>query len=48
MPNCGHTINLEAPDLFNAIVGDFVAQVDAGRWPARDPRALSDSITGIR
>ena len=27
MPNCGHTINLEAPDLFNGIVGDFVAQV---------------------
>src|SRR5260370_8680502 len=39
MPNCGHTINLEAPDLFNGIVGDFIAQVDAGRWPTRDPRA---------
>jgi pimeloyl-ACP methyl ester carboxylesterase len=48
MPNCGHTINLEAPDLFNSIVGDFLAQVDAGRWPTRDPRAISDSITGIR
>jgi hypothetical protein len=47
MPNCGHTINLEAPDLFNAIVGDFIAQVEAGRWPTRDPRAMSDSITGI-
>src|SRR5882724_7317604 len=47
-PNCGHTINLEAPDLFNGIVGDFVAQVDAGRWPRRDPRAMSGSITGIR
>src|SRR6202140_150455 len=48
MPNCGHTINLEAPDLFNGIVGDFLAQVDAGRWPTRDPRAMSGSITGIR
>jgi pimeloyl-ACP methyl ester carboxylesterase len=48
MPNCGHTINLEAPDLFNDIVGDFFAQVDAGRWPTRDPRAMSGSITGIR
>src|SRR6202048_1987900 len=48
MPNCGHTINLEAPDLFNGIVGDFVAHVDAGRWPTRDPRAMSGSITGIR
>ncbi len=48
MPNCGHTINLEAPDAFNHIVGDFLAQVDAGRWPVRDPRSLSASITGIK
>lgn len=48
MPNCGHTINLEAPDLFNAIVGDFLALVDAGRWPVRDSRALSQSITGMK
>ena len=48
MPNCGHTINLEAPDLFNSIVGEFMAQVDAGRWPTRDPRAMSGSITGMR
>lgn len=48
MPNCGHTINLEDPDQFNRIVGDFVTQVDAGRWPRRDPRAVSASITGIR
>ena len=48
MPNCGHTINLEDPDQFNRLVGDFIAQVDAGRWPRRDPRALANSITGIR
>ena len=48
MPNCGHTINLEDPDLFNQIVGDFIVQVDAGRWPKRDPRAMSASITGMR
>ena len=48
MPNCGHGINLEDPDLFNRTVGDFLAQVDAGRWPARDPRAMSASITGMR
>jgi pimeloyl-ACP methyl ester carboxylesterase len=47
VPNCGHTINLEAPDAFNSIVGDFLAQVDSSRWPSRDPRALSGSITGI-
>ena len=48
MPSCGHGINLEDPDLFNRIVGDFLAQVDAGRWPGRDPRAMSGSITGMR
>ena len=48
MPNCGHTINLEDPDLFNRIVGDFIVQVDSGRWPKRDPRAMSTSITGMR
>ena len=39
MPNCGHTINLEDPDQFNRIVGDFIVQVEAGLWPKRDPRA---------
>lgn len=48
MPNCGHAINIEAPDEFNRIVGDFIAQVDAGRWPQRDPRAVSASITGMK
>ena len=48
MPNCGHTINLEDPDLFNQIVGDFILQVEADRWPKRDPRATSASITGMR
>lgn len=48
MPNCGHAINLEDPDEFNRIVGAFLAQVDAGRWPARDPRAVTESITGMR
>ena len=48
MPNCGHTINLEAPLMFNDIVGDFIAQVESGRWPTRDPRALATSITGMK
>jgi pimeloyl-ACP methyl ester carboxylesterase len=48
MPNCGHTINIEEPDEFNAIVGRFLAQVDAGRWPTRDPRAVTASITGMK
>ncbi len=48
MANCGHAINLEDPDQFNRIVGDFLAQVDVRRWPVRDPRAMSSSITGMR
>ena len=48
VPNTGHTVNLEEPAAFNAALADFFAQVDAGRWPARDPRAVSESITGMR
>ena len=48
MPNCGHTINLEDPDQFNRLVGEFIVQVETGRWPRRDPRAIGDSITGMR
>jgi proline iminopeptidase len=38
MPKTGHVVNLEEPDLFNLVVDDFLARVEAGRWPARDPR----------
>lgn len=48
LANSGHAINLEEPGEFNRLVGDFLAQVDAGRWPTRDPRAVSASITGDR
>ncbi len=48
MPNCGHGINVEEPDEFNSIVSDFLAQVDSGRWPIRDLRAVTTSITGMR
>ena len=48
MPNCGHTINIEDPDQFNQLVAAFATQVDAGRWPMRDPRAMSASITGMK
>lgn len=42
-PKTGHTCNLEEPALFNETVADFIARVDAGRWPARDPRAIRAS-----
>jgi hypothetical protein len=48
MPNCGHAVNLEDPDGFNANVGDLLAQVDSGRWTTRDPRAVTASITDMR
>ena len=47
LPNSGHAVNLEEPGLFNAALADFLAQVDADRWPVRDPRAISQSITGM-
>jgi pimeloyl-ACP methyl ester carboxylesterase len=48
IPNSGHTINLEEPALFNCCCDDFFHQVEAGRWPTRDPRATSATILGNR
>ena len=36
LPQSGHTINLEEPDLFNRTVLDFLIAVEAGRWPSRE------------
>ena len=47
LPNTGHTINIEEPSAFNAAVSDFLAQVEAGRWPQRVPRATVTSIIGM-
>jgi pimeloyl-ACP methyl ester carboxylesterase len=47
IPNSGHAINIEEPDAFNAALANFLAQVESGRWPVRDPRAMTQSITGI-
>jgi len=48
IPNSGHAINIEEPDEYNRIVGDFLCQVESGRWPHRDPRTVSASITGMK
>ncbi|HEX9489152.1 MAG TPA: alpha/beta hydrolase [Stellaceae bacterium] len=48
LPNTGHTLNIEEPALFNRLCDDFFHQVDAGRWPARDPRAASARAFGGR
>jgi len=39
-PKTGHVVNQEEPGLFNDAVADFIARVEAGRWPARDPRSI--------
>jgi pimeloyl-ACP methyl ester carboxylesterase len=48
IPNSGHAINIEEPEEYNRIVSDFLSQVESGRWPHRDPRAVSASITGMK
>ena len=47
IPSTGHAVNLEEPDVFNLHLEKFLAQVEAGRWPQRDPRTMSASQTGI-
>jgi pimeloyl-ACP methyl ester carboxylesterase len=44
LPKTGHAINLEEPEAFNRAVAEFLAQVIAGRWGPRDPRARPDEI----
>jgi proline iminopeptidase len=39
-PKSGHAVNLEEPALFNQTLDAFLALVEAGRWPARDPRSV--------
>ena len=39
LPKTGHTLNLEEPELFNTLLAEFLAQVEAGAWARRDPRA---------
>jgi pimeloyl-ACP methyl ester carboxylesterase len=47
LPNTGHALNLEEPDLFNQACADFFHQVESGRWPRRDPRSVTGSILGM-
>jgi pimeloyl-ACP methyl ester carboxylesterase len=48
LPNTGHTLNIEEPDLFNRLCDDFFHQVESGRWPVRDPRAQGSRSFGAR
>jgi pimeloyl-ACP methyl ester carboxylesterase len=47
LPNTGHALNLEEPDLFNRFCDDFFHQVESGRWPRRDPSAIVGAIFGM-
>jgi pimeloyl-ACP methyl ester carboxylesterase len=46
LPKTGHTVNLEEPGEFNRLLGDFFAEVDAGRWTLRDARSMTENILG--
>jgi pimeloyl-ACP methyl ester carboxylesterase len=46
LPNAGHAVNLEDPDVFNAHLDAFLHAVEVGKWPTRDPRAMAGSILG--
>jgi pimeloyl-ACP methyl ester carboxylesterase len=48
LPKTGHTLNLEEPGLFNLLLAEFLAQVEAGQWTPRDPRALPGQIMPTR
>ena len=40
LPNTGHALNLEEPELFNRFCSEFFHQVESGRWPRRDPAVV--------
>jgi pimeloyl-ACP methyl ester carboxylesterase len=44
MPNAGHALNLEEPELFNDLIRILVGAAEDGTWPTRDPRSLSASM----
>jgi pimeloyl-ACP methyl ester carboxylesterase len=43
-PKTGHTLNLEEPSAFNALLAEFFAQVEHGSWKVRDSRALPGQV----
>ena len=47
-PKSGHVLNLEEPALFNEMVERFIALVEAGRWPVRDPRSMKAGDPSLR
>ena len=48
LPNAGHAINLEDPELFNGLIQRFLTAVDTGTFKARDPRSIGQSMSGLK
>ena len=48
LPQSGHAINLEEPALFNHLVQEFITAVESGQFRNRDPRSVSQSMSGIK
>ena len=48
LPASGHAINLEEPDLFNLLLQKFFTAVETGGFKPRDPRSVSQSMTGLK
>jgi pimeloyl-ACP methyl ester carboxylesterase len=44
VPNTGHLVNLEEPDIFNDAVASFLAAAERRTWPTRDPRSKSAEV----
>jgi pimeloyl-ACP methyl ester carboxylesterase len=44
VPNSGHALNLEEPELFNDLVRTLVGAAEDGTWPTRAPRSRSASM----
>ncbi len=44
MPQAGHLVNLEDPDVFNRTLLDFFHAVGQGRWRPRDPRSRAGGV----
>jgi pimeloyl-ACP methyl ester carboxylesterase len=44
VPNSGHMLNLEEPDLYNPTIRTLIRAAEAGTWPSRDPRTLSAAM----
>jgi hypothetical protein len=44
IPQSGHAINLEEPDLFNRLVLDFLTAVEQGVWAEQGAGDQSGSL----